>query len=80
MVAIRGIRYDEQMKKEKLWKYHSFDDEEIEIISDELNTTKVLSKVLNTVGFSKDNLDGIDRFTSPKMEEILRYEGLTSNE
>ncbi|RAP23432.1 hypothetical protein DID73_02275 [Candidatus Marinamargulisbacteria bacterium SCGC AG-343-K17] len=80
MAATGGIRYDEQMKKEKLWKYHSFDDEEIDVIADELNTTKILSKVLNTAGFNKDNLDTTDRFMNPKMEEILRYEGVSSEE
>jgi len=68
------------MKKEKLWTYHSFNNEEIDIISDELNTTKLLAKVLNTAGFDKTSIDHIDRFMNPKMEEILRYEGLTSNE
>ena len=80
MVAIRGIRYYDQMRKEKIWKYHSFKDDEIEVISDELNTTKILSKILNTAGFDKNNLDTIDRFINPKMEEILRYEGVSSEE
>ena len=80
MAATGGIRYDEQMKKEKIWKYHSFNEDEIDVIADELNTTKILSKVLNTAGFNKENLDTTDRFMNPKMEEILRYEGLSSQE
>ena len=80
MAATGGIRYDEQMKKEKIWKYHSFNEDEIDVIADELNTTKILSKVLNTAGFNKENLDTTDRFMNSKMEEILRYEGLSSQE
>ena len=68
------------MKKEKIWQYHQFDQDEINIIADELNTSKMLAKILNTVGFSKDNLDEVERFLDPKMAEILRHDGLSSKE
>jgi single-stranded-DNA-specific exonuclease len=80
MAAFRTLSYDTYMKKEKLWKYHTFDESEILAISDNLNTTPLLAKVLNTAGFTPNNLDTIDRFTDPKMEEILRYDGITSPE
>ncbi len=66
------------MKKEKIWQYHEFDQDEIDIISDELNTSKILAKILNTANFNKDNIDTVDRFINPKMDEILRYDGLSS--
>ncbi len=68
------------MIKEKLWHYHQFDNDEIDIISDELNTSKIIAKVLNTANFNKDNLDTVDRFINPTMDEILRHEGLSSEE
>ena len=60
------------MKKEKYWKYHHFNDEEIEAISDKLNTSKTVAKVLISAGFDTDNTANLDRFLSPKIDEILK--------
>jgi single-stranded-DNA-specific exonuclease len=68
------------MTKEKIWKNHTFKDNDVDIISDELNITRLLAKVLITAGFNADNYKDIDRFLNPKMEEILDYKGLTSPE
>ena len=78
VAAITTIRYYGQMKKEKLWNYHNFESDDIDCISDELNTSKLLAKILNTAGFQPNDIDKIDRFMSPKIEEILRHEGLST--
>ena len=52
----------------------------IDVIADKLNTTKTVSKVLNSAGFNAANSDQLDRFISPKIDEILSYDGLTSDE
>jgi single-stranded-DNA-specific exonuclease len=77
VVAIQTIRYDVQMKKKKLWNYYTFDSTTIDCLCDELNTSKICAKVLNTVGFTHEKTEEIDRFISPKMDEVLRFDGLT---
>ena len=68
------------MEKEKIWNYHTFDSDDVDYIADKLNTTKTVSKVLNSAGFNAANSDQLDRFISPKIDEILSYDGLTSDE
>ena len=55
------------MEKEKIWNYHTFNDsDDDDYIADKLNTTKTVSKVLNSAGFNAANLDQLDRFHLPK--------------
>ena len=59
------------MIKEKLWKYHQLNEDNVEFIADELNTSKTVAKVLTSSGFDQDSKNELDRFLSPKIDEIL---------
>ena len=69
-----------QMKIEAVWKDVEFKAEDIDVISDELNVSKLLSKILVNVGFDEKNYDQVDRFINPKMDEVLRFEGVSSED
>ena len=68
------------MIKEKLWKYHHLNEDNVEFIADELNTSKTVAKVLTSSGFNPDSKNELDRFLSPKIDEILTFEGLSSHD
>lgn len=74
------ISYDVPMTNDKKWKYISLNNDDIEYISDQLNISKLLGKVLNAASFTQNNIDDLDRFLDPKMTEITSFEGLTSKE
>ena len=68
------------MNKEKIWNYHTFNSEDVDYISDNFNTSKTIAKVLHATGFNQTNSEELDRFTSPKMDEILAYHGVSSSD
>ena len=72
--------YDSRMSTETKWKVIEIDTNETEILSDKLNITPLLAKVLLSSGFKLDNIEEIERFINPKMEEILTYSGISSPE
>ena len=72
--------YDSQMSTETKWKEIEIDTNETDILSDKLNITPLLAKVLLSSGFTLDNIEEIERFINPKMEEILTYSGISSPE
>ena len=80
MVAWLRIGYDVTMNKEKQWQYCQFEEEEVALLADRLNVTKIVAKVLIQAGFHTTDQDELDRFLSPKMDEILAYDGLSSKD
>jgi single-stranded-DNA-specific exonuclease len=66
------------MIKEKRWTYHRFDEDEVNAIADAIQGPPILAEVLHASGFGFKNLDQLDRFIHPKMDEIMSYQGISS--
>ena len=68
------------MNKEKKWKYEHLDTDAIDYISDQLNISKLSSMILNSANFNKENIDELDRFLDPKIDEIMNFKGVSSDD
>ena len=56
--------------KRKIWNYHTFDSIDVEYIADKLNTTKTVSKVLNSAGFNAANSD---QLIDSSHQKLMKY-------